>query len=91
MTAIEYVEDYFSKMSEKEKISDEKLDLLEDMLIEEYNKITSPYRIKFKYISELKKQNYKSKIQNCVHEYVRYNEYHNDRYFQCKKCGHEKY
>lgn len=68
----------------------EKIIEYEQKLTEEYNAITEKYRILFHKI-KVERQNKKQQIiNNCSHKYVRYSEYHNDRYFICDKCGHEK-
>ena len=66
------------------------LDKHESSLIEEYNRITEEYRVLFKRISCEKKRITQNIIDNCSHNYIRYSEYHNERYFICEKCGHEK-
>ena len=63
----------------------------EKKLIDEYNNITEDYRILFNKIKIQIKKNKDQIITKCDHNYIRYSEYHNDRYFICNKCGHEKY
>tara|TARA_A100001015_G_C14808662_1_gene639947 strand:+ start:166 stop:432 length:267 start_codon:yes stop_codon:yes gene_type:complete len=63
----------------------------EENLRNEYNEITKEYRILFDQIKVQVQKNNKEIMQNCEHQYIRHSEYHNDRYFICDKCGHEKY
>lgn len=63
----------------------------ESKLTKEYNCITQEYRTLFKRLSYEKKRIKQNIIDNCTHNYIRYSEYHNDRYFICDKCGNEKY
>ena len=63
---------------------------LEEKLIVEYNLITKDYRNLFEKMCEKKKMLQEETIANCVHNYIRYSDYHNERYFICDKCGHEK-
>ena len=63
----------------------------ESRLTEEYNEITQEYRTLFNKLKEEIKHRNREIIENCDHTYVRYSEYHNDRYFVCEKCNHEKY
>lgn len=67
-----------------------KLTQIEKELIDEYTKITLPYRDIFLKIDKLRKDIRKYKINNCDHEFERFCEYHNDRYYICKKCNYEK-
>ena len=78
------------KLIENENLSIEEIDKIESILIDEYNKLTQPYREKFSKLTNLRKSIIKKKIDNCVHDYERFCEYHNDRYYICRKCGHEK-
>jgi hypothetical protein len=64
---------------------------LEGRLTEEYNSITEDYRMLFGRIKTDKLKKSQQLIKNCQHNYIRYSEYHNDRYFICGICGHEKY
>jgi len=73
-----------------EKNTDELLKC-EERLTDEYNEITKEYRILFDKLKTQLQKNKEEIIRNCDHEYIRYSEYHNDRYFICDKCGHEKY
>ena len=63
----------------------------EKKLCNEYNIITQEYRELFKKIKIKIKKNREDTIKNCNHKYRRYSEYHNDHYFVCDICGHEKY
>lgn len=67
-----------------------KLTQIENDVINEYNKITLPYRDVLIKIDKLRKDIRKYKINNCDHEFERVCEYHNDRYYICKKCNYEK-
>ncbi len=67
-----------------------KLTQIENDVINEYNKITLPYRDVLIKIDKLRKDIRKYKINNCDHEFERFCEYHNDRYYICKKCNYEK-
>ena len=69
----------------------EELNKFEEKLREEYNSITSEYRILFKQIGTEINKSIEHKRRTCSHNYIRECEYHNDRYFICDKCGHEKY
>ena len=67
-----------------------KLTQIENDVINEYNKITLPYRDVLLKLDKLRKDIRKYKINNCDHEFERFCEYHNDRYYICKKCNYEK-
>jgi len=67
----------------------EELIVKEKQIIQEYNKIISPYRKLLRDISESISKKNKEKIQNCNHKYTRYCEYHNESYKICDLCGHE--
>ena len=67
-----------------------KLTQIENDVINEYNKITLPYRDVLIKIDKLRKDIRKYKIKNCDHEFELFCEYHNDRYYICKKCNYEK-
>tara|TARA_Y100000768_G_C23974695_1_gene682460 strand:+ start:1601 stop:1870 length:270 start_codon:yes stop_codon:yes gene_type:complete len=69
---------------------EDKLTQIETELIDEYNEITLPYRDIFLKIDKLRKDIRKYKINNCDHEFERFCEYHNERYYICKKCNYEK-
>jgi len=69
----------------------EELQSLEKKLIEEYNNATQEYRRLFQRIQNETSIKREEIIMNCEHNYIRYTEYHNERYFECDKCGHEKY
>lgn len=69
----------------------EELQSLEKKLIEEYNNVTQEYRRLFQRIQNESRRKRQETIMNCEHNYIRYAEYHNERYFECDKCGHEKY
>ena len=69
----------------------EELQSLEKKLIEEYNNVTQEYRRLFQRIQNETTRKREEIIMNCEHNYIRYAEYHNERYFECDKCGHEKY
>lgn len=69
----------------------EELRDLEAKLIEEYSNVTKEYRCLFHKIKNETDKKRQEKIMNCEHNYIRYSEYHNERYFICDKCGHEKY
>tara|TARA_B100001094_G_scaffold122483_1_gene118174 strand:- start:22799 stop:23008 length:210 start_codon:yes stop_codon:yes gene_type:complete len=56
----------------------------------EYNKITEPYRTLMMNIDDKIEQKQKQIYDKCSHDYERFSEYHNDRYYICKICGHEK-
>jgi hypothetical protein len=64
---------------------------LEGRLTEEYNRITEDYRMLFGRIETDKLKKRQQLVKNCQHNYIRYSEYHNDRYFICSICGHERY
>lgn len=67
----------------------EELIIKESQLINEYNKITYPYRKIMTDMSDIITEKKREKIKNCKHRYIRYCEYHNDRYKICDLCGHE--
>ena len=67
-----------------------KLTQIEKDVIDEYNKITLPYRDVLLKLDKLRKDIHNYKINNCEHEFERFCEYHNDRYYICKKCNYEK-
>lgn len=69
----------------------EELASFEEKLTEEYNNITEEYRCLFHKIKKETHNRRQEQIMNCVHKYIRYSEYHNESYFICDKCGHEKY
>ena len=73
----------------KDTATIEELTIKEEQLIDEYNKITYPYRKIMSDISEIISEKKKEKIKNCKHKYIRYCEYHNERYKICELCGHE--
>lgn len=73
------------------KLSLEELHYLEEKLTKEYNNITEDYRNLFYIIKNKTHEKNQEAIAKCNHNYIRYSEYHNERYFQCDKCGHEKY
>lgn len=74
-----------------DNLSDEQLRNLENVYIEEYNKITEPYRFIFSVISEEKKARYNKKINSCDHVWEKDSDcFHNDKYYFCKKCGVER-
>lgn len=60
-------------------------------LDDEYNDVTREYRELFQRIEIKLKEDRERFINECNHKYIRYSEYHNDRYFVCELCGHEKY
>ena len=60
-------------------------------LDEEYNTITEEYRELYQKIETKMNENREKIVKNCNHKYSRISEYHNDRYFICNICGHEKY
>lgn len=62
----------------------------EEILSAEYSKITKPYRDLFQILAKIKHNKRDEEIRNCDHNYVRYSEYHNERYYVCSKCNHEK-
>lgn len=72
-------------------ITIEELNILEERLREEYNNITEEYRTLFHKIKGETKKKKREIIMKCDHNYIRYSEYHNERYFVCDKCGNEKY
>ena len=72
-------------------LTTEELKSFEEKLTEEYNNITEEYRCLFHRLKNEVNKKTKEKIMNCEHDYIRYSEYHNERYFICNKCGHEKY
>ena len=74
----------------KNKLTIEDLTCLEDKLTQEYDNITEGYRCLFRRLkNEINKKTQES-ILICNHDYIRYAGYHNERYFVCDKCGHEK-
>tara|TARA_Y100000389_G_C17431952_1_gene503206 strand:+ start:614 stop:880 length:267 start_codon:yes stop_codon:yes gene_type:complete len=84
------IESIYFILENYEKNTDDLLKC-EKNLTNEYNNVTKEYRILFDKLKTQIKQNKEELIQKCDHEYIRYSEYHNDRYFICDKCGHEKY
>lgn len=60
-------------------------------LDEEYNIVTTEYRHLFQQIEARMNENREKVVKSCNHKYSRISEYHNDRYFVCDLCGHEKY
>ena len=80
----------FISMYSLSKGDENKLTQIENDVIEEYNKITLPYRDVLIKIDKLRKDIYQHKIDNCDHIFERFCEYHNDRYYICKKCNYEK-
>lgn len=69
----------------------EKVEECEKKLADEYNTITEKYRILFDKLACIRQRKAQEIIDSCSHNYTRYSEYHNERYFICNKCGHEKY
>jgi len=62
----------------------------ETKLSNEYNKVTEEYRIMFSRL-EIEHNKKQQQIYNdCSHKYKTFCEYHNERYFVCEICGHEK-
>lgn len=57
----------------------------------EYNNVTHAYRELFQKVEMKLNENRERVIKDCNHKYSRISEYHNDRYFVCDFCGHEKY
>ena len=66
------------------------LNVYEEFLINELNKVSNPYRNTLIQITKIQKHIRNEEIANCKHDYERFCEYHNDRYFVCRICGHEK-
>tara|TARA_Y100000389_G_C17267310_1_gene416117 strand:- start:118 stop:381 length:264 start_codon:yes stop_codon:yes gene_type:complete len=75
---------------DKNNVSVEELYILEDKLSKEYNIITEGYRTLFHRIKNVTCEKRQEMIMKCQHHYTIYTEYHNERYFVCNKCGHEK-
>tara|TARA_Y100000389_G_scaffold95236_1_gene91905 strand:- start:15081 stop:15332 length:252 start_codon:yes stop_codon:yes gene_type:complete len=80
----------FDNIIKKKNVTIQDVTKIELLLSEEYNNLTAPYRKRFSILSNLKKELHKRMIDNCEHDYERFSEYHNDRYYICKNCGHEK-
>jgi len=76
---------------DKSDIKNDELLNYDKKLCDEYNIITEEYRQLFQKLKIKMKENRENVIKNCNHKYIRYSEYHNDRYFVCDICGHEKY
>lgn len=76
---------------DRNNIKNDELSNYDKRLCNEYNNITREYRELFQKIKIKMDENKKNIIKSCNHNYIRYSEYHNDRYFICDKCGHEKY
>jgi|TARA_B110000285_G_scaffold25144_1_gene24165 transcription initiation factor IIE alpha subunit len=74
----------------KDTASMEELKLKSEMMCEAYNHYTSPYRNTMAQVDEAIKKKRQNEIKNCVHVYECESGYHNERYYICKKCGHEK-
>ena len=75
----------------KKQIDIENISRLKEKLIVEYNSVTEEYRNLFQRIKHETDKKKKEMIEQCEHDYIRYSEYHNERYFICEKCGNEKY
>uniref|UniRef100_A0AB39JFU6 Uncharacterized protein n=1 Tax=Florenciella sp. virus SA2 TaxID=3240092 RepID=A0AB39JFU6_9VIRU len=84
---MEFYDDFIKN---KQNVTIQDVTKIELLLSEEYNKITAPYRKRLSILNELKKELHKKMIDNCDHDYERFSEYHNDRYYICKKCCHER-
>lgn len=67
-----------------------KLKVIENDIRTEYNNMTLPYRNLLLKIGNLKQEIHQNKINNCDHDFERICEYHNERYYICKKCNYEK-
>lgn len=80
-----FISDYSLSKGDQEKLTK-----IETEVIDEYNRITLPYRDIFLKIDKLRKDIREYKINNCDHEFERFCEYHNERYYICKKCNYEK-
>ena len=64
--------------------------LYQDKVINEYNKITQPYRAHLIDIHNEIKKRKDEEIKNCDHSWIRECEYHNEKFYICTKCGLEK-
>lgn len=83
---VKEIDGYFNSS----KMDIEKLLDCEKRLIDEYNEITKEHKRLFSKIETEIKTRRLEIIANCEHKYIRYSEYHNDCYFICEKCHHEK-
>ena len=63
---------------------------IENFFIDNYNTLTRRYRLVFSMFQEMKKKKERDIISNCQHDYIRISECHNDSYYICNKCGHER-
>lgn len=66
------------------------IDRYETFLTEQFNRVSLPYRTAILQLDAIKKARHDERIRNCQHDFERFCEYHNDVYFVCRKCGHEK-
>ena len=81
----QFISNYSLSNGDEETLTD-----IENDVMNEYAKITLPYRDIFLKLDKLRKDIHQHKINNCVHDFERFCEYHNDRYYICKKCNYEK-
>lgn len=61
-----------------------------EKIIIEYNKLTEPYRMLMMKVDEKIENKQQQIYRECSHDYERFSEYHNERYYLCRICGHEK-
>jgi hypothetical protein len=66
------------------------MDHYESFLIEQYNRVSSPYRDAMLKLDAIRKARHEERVRICDHDFERFCEFHNDVYFVCRKCGHEK-
>ena len=62
----------------------------EGFLIEQLDIASRPYRIALNRLSAIRQARHEECVRNCDHDFERFCEFHNDVYFVCRKCGHEK-
>jgi hypothetical protein len=60
-------------------------------ICERINEVSKPYKEVLNKLSDISISVKEKEIADCVHDFERFTEYHNDRYFVCRKCGFEKY
>jgi|TARA_B110000114_G_C14835305_1_gene294370 hypothetical protein len=60
-----------------------------EMMGEEYNRYTEPYRNMMAQMDDTIKEKKQNEINNCVHVYIRESGYYSHHNFICNKCGHE--
>ena len=83
--------DNFVVSENNNKAFQEKLSQYERMVIEKYAEVSQPYKCLLSRIQNISKEIREKEIADCDHEFERFSEYHNDRYYICRKCQCEKY